>query len=324
LGGEEAKAGDFEFYKKNFDPKAVFVNGLGPSECTLALQWFADQSTELIGGLVPAGLPVATTEVMLLDANLQESAVSGELLIASDYVTPGYWQQDELTEQAFIEMNDRRWYRTGDRARYLPDGNLVFAGRVDEQIKLRGHRIEPGEIEARLMAHECVDRAVVALRDDLQGNARLVAWVVAKKRHSVESIELRNYLKGRLPRYMMPSVISVQENLPLTPNGKVDRRALPAPKWGRNEDQLYIAPRNDTEEQLAAIWGDVLGLGRVGVNDDFFDLGGHSLLAMQLMARTTESLQVGLPLRRLFDGPTIAEVAQAIDDVRWTLTSAES
>ncbi len=324
LGGEEAKAGDFEFYKKNFDSKAVFVNGLGPSECTLALQWFADQSTELMGGLIPAGLPVAATQVMLLDANLEESAVSGELLIASEYVTPGYWQQDELTERAFIEMNDRRWYRTGDRARYLPDGNLVFAGRVDEQIKLRGHRIEPGEIEARLMSHEHVDRAVVALRDDLQGNARLVAWVVAKKRQSVEATGLRDYLKGRLPRYMMPSVISVQENLPLTPNGKVDRRALPAPKWGRNEDQLYIAPRNDTEEKLAAIWGDVLGLGRVGVDDDFFDLGGHSLLAMQLMARTTESLQVGLPLRRLFDGPTIAEVAQAIDDVRWTLASGES
>ena len=320
LCGEAAKTGDFEFFKNNFKPHTIFVNGLGPSECTLALQWFADQQTQLRGGLVPAGRPVQGVEVLLLDEQSHKSGICGELLIASEHITPGYWQQPELTAKEFIELEGRRWYRSGDRARYLPDGNLLFTGRVDKQIKLRGHRIEPAEIEAQLTAHERVDRAVVALRNDLQNNSRLVAWVVAKKRRTVEVAELREHLQRRLPRYMVPSVLLVLDNLPLTSNGKVDRRALPTPKWGRNAEQVYVAPRNALEAKLAAIWADVLGVEKVGVDDDFFELGGHSLLAMQLMARTTESLQVGLPLRRLFDGPTIAQLAQSIDDVRWTLT----
>jgi amino acid adenylation domain-containing protein len=324
LGGEAAKTGDFEFFKSNFKPHTVFVNGLGPSECSLALQWFAGQQTELHGGLVPVGKPVAGVEVILLDTHQQESGICGELAIACTHVTAGYWQQPELTSKAFVEMNGKRWYRSGDRARYLPDGNLVFTGRIDEQIKLRGHRIEPGEIEAQLTSHERADRAVVALRDDLQGNPRLVAWVVPKKRQALETSELRDFLKAHLPRYMMPSVIMVLDNLPLTSNGKIDRRALPIPKWGRNEEQSYVAPRNELEQKLAAIWSDVLGVEKIGVDDDFFELGGHSLLAMQLMARTTESLQIGLPLRRLFDGPTIAQVAKSIDDVRWALGSADS
>jgi len=319
LGGEEAKVGDFEFFKKNFDEQAVFVNGLGPSECTVALQWLADHDTELTGGLVPAGQPVSGVEVLLLDEQQQVSAISGEIVIACDAVTPGYWQRDDLTADAFINQGGKRWYRTGDRGRYLPDGNLLFAGRVDEQIKLRGHRIEPGEIEAALLDHERVDRAVVLLRNDLQGNARLVSWVVAKKQQSVETGELREHIKGRLPRYMLPSAIEVLEGLPLTVNGKVDRKALPDPKWGRNEDRALVVPRNETEQQVAAIWRDVLAVPEIGVEDDFFELGGHSLLAMQLLARISDSLQVGLPLRKLFDGPTVADLAKAIDDVRWAV-----
>ena len=324
LGGEAVKTADFEFFKSNFKVHTLFVNGLGPSECSLALQWFAGQQTELHGGLVPVGKPVAGVEVILLDTQQQESGICGELAIACTHVTSGYWQQPELTSKAFVEMNGKRWYRSGDRARYLPDGNLVFTGRIDEQIKLRGHRIEPGEIEAQLISHERADRAVVALRDDLQGSPRLVAWVVPKKRQALETSELRDFLKAHLPRYMIPSVIMVLDNLPLTSNGKIDRRALPIPKWGRNEEQSYVAPRNELEKKLATIWSDVLGVEKIGIDDDFFELGGHSLLAMQLMARTTESLQIGLPLRRLFDGPTIAQVAKSIDDVRWALGSADS
>jgi len=322
LGGEEAKAGDFDFFKKNFDEKAVFVNGLGPSECTLALQWFATQDTELSGGVVPVGYPVAGVECILLDCNSEEpviAAVTGEVAVAAEHVTPGYWQQDELTAKAFVELGGKRFYKTGDRARYLPDGALAFVGRTDQQIKLHGHRIEPGDIETALVSHERCDRAVVALADDPQGSQRLVAWVVSPKRQTVSAAELRDYLKQRLPRYMLPSVIEVIDNLPLTVNGKVDRRALPEPKWGRRVDQKYIAPRTETEEQLAAIWADVLGLPKVGIDDDFFDLGGHSLLAMQLMSRTADSMMIGLPLRQLFDGPTIAQVAKAIDDVRWAV-----
>ena len=324
LGGEAVKTADFEFFKSNFKVHTLFVNGLGPSECSLALQWFAGQQTELHGGLVPVGKPVAGVEVILLDTQQQESGICGELAIACTHVTSGYWQQPELTSKAFVEINGKRWYRSGDRARYLPDGNLVFTGRIDEQIKLRGHRIEPGEIEAQLISHDRADRAVVALRDDLQGSPRLVAWVVPKKRQALETSELRDFLKAHLPRYMIPSVIMVLDNLPLTSNGKIDRRALPIPKWARNEEQSYVAPRNELEKKLATIWSDVLGVEKIGIDDDFFELGGHSLLAMQLMARTTESLQIGLPLRRLFDGPTIAQVAKSIDDVRWALGSADS
>jgi len=317
MGGEEAKLGDFEFFKKNFDEQAVFVNGLGPSECTLALQWSGGHDAVLPGGVVPVGRPVQGVAVCLLDATQKRSAISGEIAISCAAVTPGYWQRPDLTEHAFVELDGKRWYRTGDRGRYLPDGTIVFAGRVDEQIKLRGHRIEPAEIESVLLSHERVDRAVVLLRDDLQGNPRLVAWVVAKKKQQVEAAELRELLKQHLPRYMLPSAVEVVEGLPLTVNGKVNRKALPDPVWGRNEDLVYVAPRTDTETRVSQIWAEVLGVPKVGVNDDFFDLGGHSLLAMQLMARIGDSLQVGLPLRRLFDGPTVAEVAKAIDDVRW-------
>jgi len=321
LGGEEAKISDFEFFLKNFDESAVFVNGLGPSECTLALQWFGNGQSKLVGNQVPVGAPVNGVEVLLVDEHLGVSDIAGEILLSADAITPGYWNAPDLTERAFVTIEGKRWYRTGDRGRYLPDGTMLFAGRRDEQIKLRGHRIEPGEIESLLIEHERVDRAVVMLRDDLQGNARLVTWVVAKKKESVEAGELRSYLKERLPRYMMPSAIVVLEGLPLTSNGKVNRAALPDPKWGRNEDQMYVAPRSDTETQLTQLWSEVLGVGKVGVHDDFFDLGGHSLLAMQLISRVTDTHSVGLPLRKLFDGPTIAEMAKAIDDVRWTVGS---
>jgi acyl carrier protein len=201
----------------------------------------------------------------------------------------------------------------------LPDGRLVFLGRTDEQVKLRGHRIEPGEIEAALGLHPSVDRSVVVAREDVPGNARLVAYVVAAPGQATEPVALRAHLKARLPAYMVPAAYVELAGLPLTANGKVDRGRLPAPVWERHTEQRYVAPRTPVEHTLVGIWAELLGVTKVGVHDDFFDLGGHSLLATQLMSRVSDSMQVGLPLRRLFDGPTVAAVAQHIEAIEWAL-----
>ena len=322
LGGEEARATDFELFKKHFAPPALFVNGLGPSESTLALQYFADHQTRLPGNVVPLGSPVADTEVRLLDEAGQPAGICGEIGIRSAYVTPGYWNAPALTRAALLpdpDGGDRPMYRSGDRARQLPDGRLVFVGRTDEQVKLRGHRIEPGEIEAALGLHPSVDRSVVVAREDVPGNARLVAYVVTAPGQATEPVALRAHLKARLPAYMVPAAYVELAGLPLTANGKVDRGRLPAPVWERHTEQRYVAPRTPVEHTLVGIWAELLGVTKVGVHDDFFDLGGHSLLATQLMSRVSDSMQVGLPLRRLFDGPTVAAVAQHIEAIEWAL-----
>ncbi|MCP4662756.1 MAG: non-ribosomal peptide synthetase, partial [bacterium] len=211
-----------------------------------------------------------------------------------------------------------RLYRTGDLARYLADGVLEFLGRVDHQIKLRGIRIEPGEIEATLEAHPQVRKAVALVRQEQPGEGHLVAYLVPANEHPPSRNELRRALRERLPESMMPSVLVVVEDLPLLPNGKVDRNALgrrelPAAERSAEEEEL-VAPGTPTEELLAGIWAEVLGLGRVGVRDSFFDIGGHSLLAMQVVSRIRQTFQVELPLQRIFETPTIAELARSIED----------
>jgi amino acid adenylation domain-containing protein len=318
LGGEEALANDFALFRKQFAPPALFVNGLGPSESTLALQFFADHGTRLPGNTVPVGSPVAGTEVLLLNKDGTEAGIVGELAIRSRYVSKGYWKQPELTAERFIadpENPDKVLYLTGDRARYLPDGQLVFIGRVDDQVKVRGHRIEPGEIEATALTVDGVERCAVVLNRAERGEPRLVAYVVGDADISV----LRAELRAALPGYMIPSVFMHIQELPLTSNGKLDRNALPEPPLTRDDREAYVEPRNDIEVRLAAIWSEVLGVDRIGVHDDFFELGGHSLMAAQLVARVTDTLQVGLPIRRLFDSPTIAGIAEHVETLRWAL-----
>jgi amino acid adenylation domain-containing protein len=331
LGGEEARANDFALFKRHFAPPALFVNGLGPSESTLATQFFADHQTHLPGQIVPVGRAVSETDIVLLNEDGSRAGISGELAVRSCYVSVGYWQQPELTRERFIvdptdDIPGRRLYRTGDRVRMLPDGQLVYLGRIDGQVKVRGHRIEPGEIEAQLAAITGVDRCVVVLRSDSidgrHADLRLVAYVVLQDEDTAQSIDaslLRRNLRAVLPDYMVPQAIMLVDELPLLPNGKVARAALPAPDWTRDESQIYVQPRTETERQLAGIWADILGVPNVGIHDDFFELGGHSLMAAQLVARVTESLQVGLPLRRLFDTPTIAGIAEHVDALQWAL-----
>ena len=234
----------------------------------------------------------------------------------------GYHHRPELTAERFVphpfsEEAGARLYRTGDLARYDADGNIHFLGRIDHQVKIRGYRIEPGEIEAALEEHPAVRQAVVLAREDRPGENRLVAYVVRKPGQSATVRELRDFIKQRLPDYMVPASFVFLDRLPLTPNGKVDRKALPAPEPGRSGlERGFVAPRTPIEEVLASIWAEVLKRDGVGVQDNFFELGGHSLLATRMMSRVREAFQVEVPLRSLFEAPTVAGLAEAIEVLR--------
>ena len=244
------------------------------------------------------------------------------MYIGGDGLARGYLNRPELTADNFVPHpfnNDSgtRLYRTGDLARYRPEGAIEFLGRIDHQVKIRGFRIELGEIEAVLGKHPGVRETVVLAREDIPGEKRLVAYAVPQQKESPRVSEWRHFLKERLPDYMLPQAFVFLEALPLTPSGKVNRRALPAPDESRPELQAaFVAPRNLLEERLATIWREVLGIDEVGIYDNFFALGGHSLLATQVVVRASEVLQVNLPLRKLFEAPTIAELTAEITALR--------
>jgi acyl carrier protein len=209
-------------------------------------------------------------------------------------------------------------YRTGDVARYLPDGSIDFLGRVDHQVKIRGFRIELGEIEAALLRHPSVSDAVVIVREDVPGDKRIVAYVVLDQAATTTVDELHGSLSRKLPDYMQPSAFLLLDSLPLTPNGKVDRKALPAPqRMPRQLEVDFVPPRTEIEKTLAAIWCEVLRIDEVGVHDNFFKLGGHSLLATQLLSRVRSVLNIELPLQTAFELPTIAAMSEEIETIRW-------
>jgi acyl carrier protein len=218
-------------------------------------------------------------------------------------------------------------YRTGDLCRWLPDGKLEFLGRLDHQVKIRGYRIEPGEIESALRAHGQVREAVVLVREDEPGEKRLVAYVVpaaADDHTTVSASALREHLSASLPSYMVPWAFVFLEALPLTPNGKLDRRSLPAPEGPLELEGQYVPPRNPVEEQLCAIWQEVLRLERVGVQDNFFELGGHSLLATQVISRVRGAFQVELPVAALFTSPTLTQLAACLNELTATRRLGQS
>jgi len=243
--------------------------------------------------------------------------VSGELCIGGDGLARGYWRRPEQTAEKFVpnpfgQERGERLYRTGDLVRYLPDGKLEFIGRRDQQVKLRGFRIELGEIESVLGTHTSLRECVVAVIGEA-GDKRLVAYVVGHE--AVDGSELRSYLKDRLPEYMVPSAFVTLEEVPLTPNGKVDRKALPEPDWnGREASSGFVAARTPVEEMLCGIWEQLLKTEQVGIHENFFELGGHSLLATQVISRVRESFNVELPLRVIFESPTIAEISETIEE----------
>ncbi|MFN9736516.1 MAG: amino acid adenylation domain-containing protein, partial [Microcystis sp.] len=312
-------------YPSNFIPFQV-VNNYGPTENTVVTTSGVVISGEKNNSLSPAiGRPIFNTQIYILDSNLQPVPVGipGEIHISGAGLARGYLNRPELTQEKFIpnpfsNSPDSRLYKTGDLARYLPDGNLEYLGRIDNQVKIRGFRIELGEIETILSQHSAVKTAIVIAREDETNQKRLVAYIVPQaegisaqqEQNFIAVTELRQFLKAKLPEYTIPSAFVILESLPLTPNGKIDRRALPAPEF-QSEEQ-YVAPRNPIEEILSSIWVKVLKVAQVGIHDNFFELGGHSLLATQLISRIREAFQVEMPLRELFVAPTIAELAQEI------------
>jgi natural product biosynthesis luciferase-like monooxygenase protein/amino acid adenylation domain-containing protein/FkbM family methyltransferase len=265
---------------------------------------------------VLVGRPVANTRALVLDENLRPVPVGviGELYLSGDGLSRGYAGRPDLTAERFIPNPfgppGSRMYRVMDRIRWRPDGELEYFGRTDFQVKVRGFRIELGEIETTLRAHPAIRDAVAVVREDAPGDRRLVAYLVASEGMEIPATaELRAQVKEHLPEYMVPSAFVPLAALPLTPNGKVDRKALPAPDFAEPEDASYVAPRTEAEERLAAIFAEVLGIDRVGVHDDFFELGGHSLLATRVTTRVRQSLGQELPVRALFESPTVAGLA---------------
>ncbi|HEY3861975.1 MAG TPA: amino acid adenylation domain-containing protein [Verrucomicrobiae bacterium] len=296
------------------------INGYGPTETTTFACCYRIPKSWPGRASVPIGRPIANTRVYILDAaqNPAAEGAIGELYIGGDGVARGYVNRPELTGAKFVNspFERERLYRTGDLVRWLPDGNIEFIGRKDEQLKIRGFRVEPGEIEAVLVNHEAVREALVVARADHSGTKQLVGYVVLHPNASASSLQLRQFLAQQIPSFMVPSHIVALEQLPLTPNGKVDRRALPAPEDFQSEaDKAPAGPRTATETLLAQIWREVLQREQpVGIHDNFFHLGGHSLLATQIISRVARALRVELPVRVIFESPTIAGMAQAVDE----------
>ncbi len=299
-------------------PGTRFHNHYGPAETHVVTSYELAGDPASWPPLPPIGRPIAGGRVHVVDRDGRPAPVGvpGELLLGGAGLARGYIDRPELTAERFAPdpfegEPGARLYRTGDLARWLPDGNLEFLGRVDTQVKIRGYRVEPGEIEALLGAHPEVREAAVVVREERPGDRRLVAWIVPADGAEPDSRELRRFVAERLPDYMVPSAFVLREALPLTPSGKVDRRTLArlVPEGGVLSAG-HVPPRTPAEELLAGIWAEVLGVARVGATDHFFELGGHSLLGTQVVSRIRAVFGVGLPLRVLFEAPTLEELAK--------------
>jgi amino acid adenylation domain-containing protein len=297
---------------------AELHNLYGPTEASVDVaNWACQRSGER--RTVPIGRPIFNTQIYLLDRHLNSVSprLPGELHIGGVGLARGYAHQPALTAEKFIPdlfSNEpgARLYKTGDLAYYAPDGNIEFLGRIDDQLKIRGNRIEPGEIKATLTAHPMVREAVVVVREDVPGDKRLIAYVVAAEEPATSN-EFRTYLKEKLPDYMVPSAFVLLKAMPLTTNGKLDRRALPLPNATRSEiPEAFVPPRGPVEEALLEMWRELLRVDRISVHDNFFELGGHSLLLIQIENRIQKVFQVELTLRILFNATTIAEMSKAI------------
>lgn len=294
------------------------INGYGPTENTTFTCCHPITAPLKTGVSISIGRPIANTQVYILDNNLQAIAIGevGELYIGGDGLARGYLNRPDLTAEKFISHSfdsnlATRLYKTGDLARYLPDGNIEFLGRIDNQVKIRGFRIELGEIEREIAQHPDVREIVVLARQDEIGEKHLTAYIVPHYNSRYTHNKLRNFLQERLPNYMVPSAFVMLESLPLTANGKIDRHKLPAPSRERPQlEQAYIAPQTDLERLLAGILSQLLKIDRVGIDDNFFDLGGTSILILQVAVRVKQELGIELPAVKLFQYSTIGSLAK--------------
>ncbi|MGB9179573.1 MAG: amino acid adenylation domain-containing protein [Pyrinomonadaceae bacterium] len=325
IGGEKALPERLAAWQELVDERVRLVNTYGPTEATIVATMCELPGKASGNGAslseVPIGRAMRNAQAYVLDNLLQPVPVGipGELCIGGAGLARGYLNRPELTAEKFVPHPfstepGARLYRTGDLVRYLPDGNIEFLGRVDHQVKIRGYRIELGEVESTLARHPAVRDALIIAREDVAGERRLVAYVIAQSETPPTVSEMRSFLKDNLAEYMVPSAFVILDEFPLSPSGKVDRRALPAPELSRpTSEQAYVAPRTPTEEVLVAVWSEVLGLEQVGAYDNFFELGGHSLLATQVISRIREVFQIEFPLRSFFEAPTLAELAESLE-----------
>ncbi|MBW4617803.1 MAG: amino acid adenylation domain-containing protein [Cyanosarcina radialis HA8281-LM2] len=339
LGGEVA---NWELIAQiqALSPDCQIINHYGPTETTVGVLTYPVKNRPDCAATVPLGSPLPNTQVYILDRYLKPVpiGVTGELYIGGSLVSRGYLNQPELTAEKFIRNPFEKIvgaqsfdklrnsfaplqkavgnliYKTGDLARYLPDGNIEFLGRMDSQVKIRGFRVELGEIETVLSQHPQVQQVAVSIWEEKPGDRRLVAYIGPRQQKAPTLSDIRSFLREKLPEYTIPSALIVLKALPLTSNGKIDRRSLPIPSSDRSEaEAIYIAPRTPTEAKMAAIWAKILGLERVGIHDNFFELGGHSLLLTQLLVQVREAFDTDLSLNTLFTSPTVASLVDKID-----------
>lgn len=313
-------------WRLGFKQDVRFINMYGQTETTgiVAVYPISDEYEDKVT-IVPIGKPLANTQIYILDEDLRPVAVGeiGEMYIAGSSLTRSYHKRPDLTEKIFLPnpFGDRlgsHLYKTGDLARYLPDGNIAYVGRVDYQVKIRGKRVELGEIESIIALYPSVKQTVVMGKEDASGDTRLIAYIVPKTfsneiSQTVSTKELRNYLKEKLPEYMVPSAFVILPMFPLTPTGKIDRRALPTPKQVRQEpEETFVASRDEVELQLTKIWEKVLGVQPIGITDNFFELGGNSLIAVRLLAEIEKIWSRNLALDTFFKTPTVEKFASVI------------
>jgi len=318
MGGEPLYKSDVELYKKHFTPLCILAHVMGSTELSTTRMYFIDGETRLVDDIVPPGYAVEETDIILLDetgAAIRGHEV-GEIAVKSRYLAVGYWGNDTLTAARFMPDptgGEERIYLTGDMGMMLPDGCLVHRGRKEFLVKIRGYRINPSEIETALLGEESIQEAVVVARESPAGEQRLVAYIVPSSPYAPTVTDMRRSLAKTLPDYMIPTAFIMLEAFPRTPTGKVDRRALPVPGNSRPElNTTYVAPRTPVEKELTQIWAEVLSLDQIGIHDNFFDLGGHSLTASRVVYRVIQTFQLELPVRLLFDSPTVAEMALVI------------
>jgi amino acid adenylation domain-containing protein len=319
INGERIRRGDVDIFKQHFSPGCILEVSFAASETGTFCQYFLDKQSAIVGDTVPVGYPEDRMELLILnDARDNVGAgVSGEIAIKSPCCSIGYWRRPEETAAKFLvdpSRSDQRIFMTGDLGRLQPNGCLEYLGRKDFLVKIRGYRVELGEIEEALRTCDGVQAAVVVLSRTEGKEERLIGYVLGNEKTPISEVALRHDLERKLPPYMVPARIIVLDAIPTTATGKIDRQALPDPdQFTLPQAAPYTAPTSYVEQRLTEIWAEVLSVDRVGIHDNFFELGGHSLLAMRIISKVHDALGTAVSMRSFFDAPTVAELAGVIE-----------
>jgi amino acid adenylation domain-containing protein len=326
LRSEAVYKSDVDLYKKHFPPTCLLINGVSSGETGPLTEYVINHDTEITDNEVPLGHALAGLEIRLVDDEGRQVGYNevGEIVVRSRYLFEGYWRRPDLTEAKYkLDPNggQERLYLTGDLGLMRPDGCLLYKGRKDFRVKVRGYGVEVAEVEKRLLSHPTVREAVVVARQNRLGESYLVAYFTAQS-HLVPTVsELRGFLLEKLADYMLPSAFVMLDAMPLTPNGKLDRSALPVPDSSRPQlDVAYAAPRSSIEEKLVELWEEILDVRPIGIHDNFFDLGGHSLAGASLISRLNRAFGLDLAVRVLFEAPTVAQLTSSIEVQQRTLS----